>query len=202
MIRAGLTGGYATGKSFVAAEFAQLGCHVISADALGHSVLEPGGAAFPLVVERFGESILESGRIDRKKLGALVFPHPDLLAELEAIVHPAVARLESELTAAFAATDPSGILIYEAAILIETGRSKEYQPLILTTATPEIQLQRGIERDHLAPEQIRARIARQLSDDEKRRYADFVIDTSGTKEETKRQVHQILMQLKAESQPA
>lgn len=196
MIRAGLTGGYATGKSFVASEFARLGCEVIQADALGHQVLQPGEEAYDPVIRRFGAEILNAnGLIDRKKLASIVFSQPALLTELETIIHPAVFRKEAELTAAFAARQPDVIVIYEAAILIETGHYRHYDRVVLTKATPDVQIQRGAKRDGIPPEQIRARIARQLPDEDKLKYADFVIDTSGAKEDTVRQVNQVFRSL-------
>jgi dephospho-CoA kinase len=197
MIRAGLTGGYATGKSFVAAEFARLGCEVIHADVLGHQTLLPDGEAYAPVVARFGPGILaEGGLIDRKKLASVVFPSPELLAELNAMVHPAVFRKEKELSDAFAQRSPNGILIYEAAILIETGRYKLYDRLILTTADMEVQIARAMDRDGITREHALGRIGRQLPQTEKRKYADFVIDSSGTKQSTIRQVEGVYGALK------
>jgi dephospho-CoA kinase len=200
MTRVGLTGGYATGKSFVASEFAKLGCYVIHADELGHAVLQPDGAAYTPAVQLFGNGILTSeGFVDRKKLAAIVFGSPDLLAQLNAIVHPAVFEKEQELTAAFFEREPDGIVVYEAAILIETGRSKQYDWLILTTASEDVQIARAMHRDGATREQALARIDRQLPFEEKRKYADFVIDTSGTKQATIRQVHQVYPALRKES---
>src|SRR5437660_5258713 len=97
MLRVGLTGGYATGKSFVARQLASLGCHLIYADELGHRVLEPGGDAYAPVLQLFGPGVLSAdGAIDRKKLGSIVFSDPQKLADLTAIVHPAVYKLEEE----------------------------------------------------------------------------------------------------------
>lgn len=198
MIRVGLTGGYATGKSFVASELAGLGCHVIYADQLGHQVLEPSGEAYGPAVQLFGPGILDSeGRIDRRKLAAIAFKSPEMLEQLTAIVHPAVFRKEEEITSQIQASDPSAIVVYEAAILIETGRNSQYDRVILTSADEETQLARGMKRDHATTEEVLARIGKQLPLSEKRKFADFVIDTSGTKEETIRQVHEVFEKLKA-----
>jgi dephospho-CoA kinase len=197
MIRAGLTGGYATGKTFIASQFAELGCGLIHADALGHAVMEPEGEAYEPIVRRFGEEVLTPERlIDRGKLGAIVFQSPELLRELESIIHPAVFRMEEQITKDFAEREPEGILIYEAAILIETGRYKQYDRVILAIASPDVQLERGLAREGLSMDQVRARIAQQWPDEEKRKYADFVIDTSGTKQQTVNQVHRVFMELK------
>src|SRR5581483_3727279 len=112
MLRVGLTGGLASGKSFVGQTLAALGCHIIKADDLGHEVLQPGGASFEPAVALFGREILtEEGAIDRRRLASRVFIDPELLEKLNAIVHPAVFRREDELTAEMEASDPQGIVV-------------------------------------------------------------------------------------------
>ncbi|HTU46278.1 MAG TPA: dephospho-CoA kinase [Bryobacteraceae bacterium] len=197
MLKVGLTGGYASGKSFVAAELRRLGCHVIHADLLGHAVLQPGAAAYCPVVEAFGPGILTpGGEIDRKKLAAVVFAKPELLEKLNSFVHPAVIALEEEMLSGFAAEDPRGITVIEAAILIETGRDHMFDRLILTACDEETQIARGIKRDHLTREQVLERLARQLPLEEKKRHAHYVVDTSGEKQDTIRQVEAIFGDLK------
>lgn len=184
MIRAGLTGGFASGKSFVSKILEELGCHVVRADELGHEVLQPEGEAFDAVVESFGLDILDpSGNIDRKRLADVVFDSPEKLAKLNAIIHPAVIRREEEFLRRAEAADPSGIGIVEAAILIETGSYKRFDKLILVVCTPEQQVERGMKRGLTRSETL-ARLNRQLPVEEKRRYADYLIDTSRTEEET------------------
>jgi dephospho-CoA kinase len=192
MLKAGLTGGYATGKTFVACEFERLGCHLILADKLGHAALQPEGAAYRPTVEIFGrEILLPDLTIDRKKLASIVFSAPEQLAKLNAIVHPAVFQLEEQMLGDFAERDPQGIAILEAAILIETGRYAQCDKLILTACDQETQIARGMKRDGLPREAVLARIERQLSFEEKKRYADFVVDTGGSKEDTVKQVETI-----------
>jgi dephospho-CoA kinase len=192
MIRVGLTGGYATGKSFVAAQFQGLGCHLIFADQLGHATLQPDGEAYHSAVDTFGPGILnDNGTIDRKKLGALVFSSPKLLAKLTGFVHPAVFRLEEKLLRNIEAKDPHGIAIIEAAILIETGRYAVFDRLVLTTCDAETQIARGMKRDHSTREEILAVLARQLPLEKKKVHAHYVIDTSGTKDDTVRQVRKV-----------
>jgi dephospho-CoA kinase len=192
VLTVGLTGGYATGKSFVAQTFERLGCHLIYADRLGHDVLLPGGEAYGPTVDAFGADILTAeGTIDRKKLGKLVFGSGELLRRLNAIVHPAVFRLEEQLLARFAAEDPSGIALVEAAILIETGRYKRFSRLIVTVCDLETQIARAMGRDNLTREEVLDRIEKQLAVEEKQRYADYVIDTGGTKDETTARVQMI-----------
>jgi dephospho-CoA kinase len=183
MLRVGLTGGLASGKSFVGQALEKLGCHLIKADELGHQVLAPGGEAYEAVLREFGT-------VDRKKLAAEVFGRPERLAVLNGLVHPHVKRREEEMMARFAAEDLRGIAVTEAAILIETGSYKRFDKLILAVCRPEQQVERAIDRDGLTREEALARLARQMPLDEKRKYADYVIDTSGTKEETLEQVWQ------------
>lgn len=197
MLKVGLTGGYASGKSFVAAELERLGCYVIRADLLGHAVLEQGRAAYAPTVDTFGPDILSANReIDRKKLGAIVFQNPELLEKLNSFVHPAVIALEEEMLHSFKARDPHGIAVVEAAILIETGRDRAFDRLILTACDEETQIARGMKRDHASREQVLARLARQLPLGEKKRHAHYVVDTNGDKQATIRQVETIYSDLK------
>jgi dephospho-CoA kinase len=186
MLRIGLTGGLASGKSLIAKELARLGCHLIEADALGHEVLLPSGEAFEAVVREFGaDSIVDpGGTIDRKKLSAIVFDDPSRLKALTTIVHPAVRRLAAAKTAAFERDDPGGILIYEAAILVETGAFRDFARLIVAACPEELQIERAMSRDGSTREAVTARLRRQLPLKEKLAHADFVIDTSGPKEQT------------------
>jgi len=196
MLTVGLTGGYASGKSFVAAELARFGCFLIYADKLGHEVLMPGGEAFEPAVQIFGARILsEEGTIDRKKLGNIVFSSPELLKKLTDVVHPAVFRLEANLLHSAEQRNPNGIAVIEAAILIETGRYKVFDRLILTACEEATQIARAVARDGLSPECAKARIQRQLPLAEKKKYADYVITTDEAKEDTLRQVELVFRDL-------
>src|SRR5947209_14037982 len=162
MLKVGLTGGYASGKSFVAAELVRLVCYLDYADELGHQVLKPGGEAYEPALQIFGPAILsEDGTIDRKKLGQIVFASPELLKRLTGVVHPAVFHLEAELLEAAKRKDPYAIAVIEAAILIETGRYEVFDALILTACSEATQIARAIARDHLSPESGKARIDKQ-----------------------------------------
>jgi dephospho-CoA kinase len=197
MLKVGLTGGYATGKSFVAAQLSRLGCHIIYADKLGHQVLQADGEAYQPTVEAFGTEILApDATIDRKRLATIAFAHPDLLERLNGFVHPAVFRLEARMLTQFAEADPTGIAVIEAAILIETGRYQNLDRLVLTCCDEGTQITRGMERDHLTREQVLARLKNQMPSSEKKRYADYVIDTGGPKEETAKQVERVFHDLK------
>ena len=198
MISAGLTGGFASGKSFVSRRFEELGCHVVRADELGHRVLEPDGEAYASVVALFGPKILDAeGRIARKRLAGEVFDSPERLRQLNAIVHPLVIRLEEEFLRQAEQSDPTGIGIVEAAILIETGSYKRFDKLILVVCTPEQQLERAMKRGPYTESEVLTRLSRQMPVEEKRRYADYVIDTSGTEEETVEQTNEVYRSLRS-----
>jgi dephospho-CoA kinase len=196
MLRVGLTGGLASGKSFVGHALRDLGCYLIEADELGHQVLLPGGEAYASVVHEFGEEILDQdGHIDRHRLGELVFGKPDLLAKLSALVHPPVAERQAKAIAAIAQSDPGAIVVVEAAILVETGSYKKFDKLIVVVCTPEQQMERALKRGAYTKEEVLARLSRQLPLEEKLRVADYVIDTSGMKQNTLEQVRSLYEKL-------
>jgi dephospho-CoA kinase len=197
MLKVGLTGGYASGKSFVAAELQRLGCHLIYADRLGHAVLQPGGAAYQPTVDLFGREILApDGTIDRKALASIVFASSELLAKLNAIVHPAVFEAEEKMLQEFETQDPRGIAVLEAAILIETGRYRACDKLILTACSVEAQVLRAIKRDRLTREQVLARLEKQMPLEQKKRFAHYIVNTDGDKQDTQNQVQKIFLELK------
>jgi dephospho-CoA kinase len=200
MLTVGLTGGLATGKSFVSAALADLGCKVIRADVLGHEVLERGAEAYELAIAEFGREILNpDGTIDRHRLASIVFPAPDRLAKLTSLVHPAVIRREEELIREAVAADPQVIVIVEAAILVETGSYKRFDRVVVTVCDRETQIQRALGRGGLTRQEVEERISRQLPADKLRRVANYVIDTSGTEENTQAQVlelHRVLRSLR------
>ena len=198
MLRVGLTGGLASGKSFVGHALAELGCHLIEADELGHQVLLPGAEAYDAVVNEFGEEILDEDLyIVRRKLGALVWDHPERLAKLNSIVHPAVIAQEEGIIAKIAQTDPAAIVVVEAAILVETGSYRRFDRLIVVVCTVEQQVERAMKRGAYSKEEVLARLSRQLPLEEKVRVADYVIDTSGAKEHTLEQVKSVYNSLRS-----
>jgi dephospho-CoA kinase len=197
MLKVGLTGGLACGKSFVGEVLRGYGCLLIHADELGHAVLAPGGEAYDEVVREFGGEIVGSGgRIDRRALAGQVFGSPERLGALNRLVHPAVFRREDELIAQFAAREPHGIAVVEAAIMIETASYRRYDRIVLVTCREEQQVERALRRDGASQADVRARLSRQMSLDEKRKYAHFVIDTSGEKEEAVRQTCAVFQELR------
>jgi len=201
MLKVGLTGGLASGKSFVGQALAALGCHLIQADELGHETLLLGGEAYADVAREFGPGILnEDGTIDRKRLAAEVFDKPERLEKLNQLVHPHVFRRERELMETLAKCDQRGVVVVEAAILIETGNYKAFDRVIVVECSEELQIERAMKRDHLDREQVLARLRRQMPLAEKRKFADYVIDTCGSKEETLlrvRDVYEALRRIEA-----
>jgi dephospho-CoA kinase len=185
MLRVGLTGGLASGKSFVGHVLADLGCLLIRADDLGREAQAPGGEAYDDIVREFGREILtEDGSIDRRRLAAVVFHDPERLKKLNALVHPHVAARRHKLEEEFARVQPHGIAVTEAAILIETGSYRQFDRLIVAACPPDLQVARAMERDRLTREEVLDRMSRQMPLDEKVKVADYVIDTSGPREET------------------
>jgi dephospho-CoA kinase len=198
VLRVGLTGGLATGKSFVGRALAELGCHIIEADKLGHEVMMPGGEAYEGILREFGAGVLDDdGRISRRKLSAVVWNNPARLEKLNSLVHPPVREREERTMDEIGRADPHAIVVVEAAILVETGRYKSFDRLIVVTCTPEQQMERALERGTYNKEEILARLSRQLPLEEKLRVADYVIDTSGAKEATLEQVRKVCADLRS-----
>ncbi|HEY4085232.1 MAG TPA: dephospho-CoA kinase [Bryobacteraceae bacterium] len=189
MLTAGLTGGMACGKSFVAAELGRLGAHTIEADELGHQVLASGGEAHDPVLQAFGTA-------ERAKLAAIVFSKPEELARLNAIVHPAVRARAAKLVAEAVASDPAAVIIYVAAILFESGGMAGMKKTIVVTCREDQQLERALDRPGATREKVMARLAHQMPLAEKVAKADYVVDTSGTKEDTLRQTKLVFDELR------
>ena len=198
MLHVGLTGGLASGKTFVGHALEDLGCYVSRADDLGHKVLLPGGEAYDAVINEFGNAILDDeGMIDRRRLAALVFEYPERLEKLNSLVHPPVIRREKEMEDDIARRDPHAIAVVEAAILVETGSYTRFDKLIVAFCTPEQQLERAMHRSSYTKEEVMARLSRQLPLAEKIKVADYVIDTSGSKEQTLAQVRRVYESLES-----
>lgn len=188
MLLVGLTGGMACGKSFVAGALRDLGCYVIEADEVGHQVLQRDGEAYGPVVEAFGKGILnEEGSINRSRLAGAVFGNPKELERLNAIVHPAVRDRARRDFEEIRNRDPHAVVVYVAAILIEAGAWREMDKIIVVTCDREQQIARAMHRPGAVESAVLARLENQMPLEQKRAFADFVIDTSGTKEETLRQ---------------
>lgn len=199
MLRVGLTGGIATGKSTVGLMFVELGCHLIDSDRITHQLLEPGQAVYGAVVKEFGQRIVAAdGTIDRRVLGDIVFrENPDGRKTLNALVHPAVIRRQQEWLTEMEQQYPAGIALVDAALMIEVGTYKNYDKVIVVTCSPEVQKKRLMRRSGLKEDEIDARIRSQMPMSEKVKYADFVIDNSGDLPDTRGQVADVYSQLQA-----
>jgi dephospho-CoA kinase len=196
LLKAGLTGSIAVGKSFILSVFKDLGCVVFDADKVAHSVMEPGRPAYNDIVVEFGEGVLNTdGAIDRTKLGAIVFADESRRRCLNEIVHPRVKEEQDRLLREAEERDPHGIAIVDAALMIESGGYKRFDKLIVVFCDMDTQIQRLMERNQITREDAERRIAAQMSSDEKRRYADFEIDSSGNFDDTLRQTVEVYNRL-------
>ena len=197
MRRGALTGGIATGKSYVAKRLVRAGIPLVDADIVAREVVAPGTPGLAAIVARFGDGILlADGTLDRPRLGAIVFADAGARRDLEAIVHPAVrARIELFFTT-LAPDTRYGVA--DVPLLYETGRDKQFAKVIVAACTPETQVARVMSRDQLSREDARRRLAAQLPIAEKVRRADYVIHTDGSYEETNHAVDRLVEQLNAE----
>jgi len=197
MLRVGLTGGIASGKSTVAAWMRELGCYVLEADTLAHQLTEPGQPAYAEVVAEFGSEILfPDGRMNRARLGTIVFADCSKLEKLNAIVHPRVIAEQDRELARIARTRPDTVAVIEAALLIEAGYHTRLDRLVVVWCRPEQQLERLRARG-LSHEEANQRIAAQMPLDQKRALADDLIDCSGPLDRTRFQVEELVGRLKS-----
>ncbi len=191
----GVTGGIATGKSFVTSLFGELGAAVVNADELARLAVAPGSPALEALVGRFGSGILsEDGSLDRGRLAAIIFSDEAARADLDRITHPAIARLAEERLAALRAAGPV-LVVYEAPLLFEAGAESRVDGILVVTATPEVQLQRLMARDALDVDAARSRISAQMPLAEKVARADYVVDNSGSPEQTRTEVKLMFSEL-------
>ena len=192
MIRALLTGGIATGKSHVLQAFARLGVPTIDADTLAHQAIAAGTPGASAVIARFGTGVrLPDGSINRRALGAIVFKDADARRDLESIVHPAVYEAIAHWFSSLPVGTPYAIA--DIPLLFETNHQGDADQVVVAACPPEEQLRRLMARDGLSEADARARIAAQLPLESKIERADFVVWTTGTSEETERQVREIVM---------
>ncbi len=196
MMRIGLTGGIASGKSTVCDILRGKGCQVIDADKVAHELIRRGQSCYDPVIEKFGAAILDSsGEIDRKKLGAIVFEDKIQLEKLSSILHPEVIRAILMNLSEIEKLNSNARSIVEASMMIESGFHKSFRRLILVICTPEQQIERVMTRNGLSREQANKRIALQLPLGEKTRFADYVVENSGTLKQTEEQVNQLFQNL-------
>jgi dephospho-CoA kinase len=202
MLRVGLTGGVACGKSTVGAMLTERGAHYLQADTLAHQLYVPGQPTYEAVVEHFGRDILNpDGTINRARLANVAFPNR--IAELNAIVHPAVIEAQNRWMAEVEREAPDGVAVVEAALIIEAGAAKDFDRLIVVTCNFEQKVARYAQRAKISAEAAREEVVRrsaaQLSDEEKASHADFVIDNSGSIENTVRQIDGVWAELRKAS---
>jgi len=198
MLRAGLTGSIAVGKSFVSSVLAGLGCHVLDADQTAREVVAPESAGLRAIVEAFGGATLQpDGTLDRAKLGAIVFNDETERARLNSILHPLIIAAQDEWLRRSAQQDPRGVAVVDAALMIETGSYKRFDKLIVVHCRPELQLERLVKRDGLALDEAARRISSQMPQEEKKRFADYLIDTSAGFDEARKQTTAVYEHLKA-----
>ncbi len=198
MLKVGLTGSIAVGKSFVLKILRELGARTIDADAIARECVAPGTAGLTAVVKEFGPEVLESdGSLDRAKLGAIVFADEARRQKLNAILHPFIIARQDEIMREWERETPDATAVVDAALMIESGGYKRFDKLIVVHCRSEDQLARLMKRDNLLREEAERRISAQMSQGEKMSYADFLIDTSGDFESTRRQVEAVWRQLEA-----
>lgn len=201
MVRVGLTGSIAVGKSYVLGVFAELGCLVIDADLIARAVVEPGTEGLRRVVAAFGEGVLRpNNSLDRQKLGAIIFGDAEKRLLLNSILHPLIISAQDEQMRAAEELNPYGVFIVDAALMIESGSYRRFDKIIVVHCRDEIQLARLMKRENLTVAEALQRISAQMSQADKMRYADFLIDTSDGFHPTRQQtiaVFEILKELAA-----
>lgn len=212
MLKVGLTGGIAAGKSVVGEMFVGLGAHLVQADRIAHSLMLPGEAVYNEVVRHFGRSILNpDGSVNRAKLAEAAFGSADAaegkrnsrIDELNRIVHPAVIRSQEEWMHAVGLQNPHGVAIVEAALLLEAGAAKKFDRMVVVTCNAEQRAERFAARQKIDLESARKEVARrmaaQLPDEEKVKVANYVIDNSGSLNHTRQQVKAVWEKLRADA---
>jgi dephospho-CoA kinase len=212
MLKVGLTGGIASGKSVVGEMFVALGAHLVQADRIAHSLMQPGEAVYNEVVRHFGREILNpDGTVNRARLAESAFgpanaPEPQRasrIAELNRIVHPAVIRSQDAWMREMGRRDPGAVAIVEAALILEAGVKDHFDRLLVVTCDEEQRVARFAARQKIGVEaarkEVQRRMAAQLPDEEKVRVADYVIDNSGSIEHTREQVQHVWQKLRAEA---
>jgi dephospho-CoA kinase len=197
MLRVGLTGSIAVGKSFVTSVFAELGARVLDADMTAREAVAGGTPGLRAVTEAFGADILQAdGTLDRVRLGAQVFMDEKKRLLLNSILHPFIIAAQDERLKKWEAEDPRGIAIVDAALMIESGGYSRFDKLIVVHCRPEIQLERLMARNSVSREDAERRIGAQMPQEEKKRYADFLIDTSFGFEDTRHRTGEVYEQLR------
>jgi dephospho-CoA kinase len=192
MVRVGLTGGIASGKSMVADELAARGAIVIDADVLAREVVEPGTPALAAIIDRFGAEVLRDGQIDRARLAQIVFADPHARRDLERIVHPAVRARAAELERA---AGDAAVVVHVIPLLVETGQHEDFDVVVTVDADHETQIQRLMVRNGFTRAEAESRIAAQASRKDRRRAADVVVDNTGSLTQLRGQIDALWAEL-------
>jgi dephospho-CoA kinase len=196
MLKVGLTGSIAVGKSFVLGVLAELGCRILDADTTAREVVLPGTPGLSAVIQAFGKAVLlPDGTLDRVNLGRMIFADEAKRQLLNSILHPFIIAAQDDQIRRWERDDPKGIAVIDAALMIESGGYRRFDKLLVVHCRPEIQLQRLLARESLLPEEAAQRIAAQMPQEEKKKYADFLIDTSEGFEETRHQTEAVFREL-------
>ena len=186
----GLTGGIACGKTTVAQMLARKGAFIVDADQVARDVVAPKSVGLLEVVDEFGEVILKNDELDREALGAIIFADPSRRKTLEAILHPLIA-VESARQIQTALSGSSPMVVYDAALLVESGRADDFRPLIVVAASPDTQVERIVLRDGLNLDAARARLNAQMPIADKAAVADYVLSNDGSRDDLQQQVDQL-----------
>lgn len=198
ILRAGLTGGIASGKSTVARLFAELGCHTIDADKVVAYLYQQGNAGHAAIVATYGPGVLrQDGEIDRVALSRIAFANPEEARKLNALIHPLVIAYEAELAREYEEKVGDGIVMVEATLLLEAGGRQRYDRIIVVDVPPDLQLQRAVGRGMVEDEAAR-RMVHQMPREQRLAAADYVIVNSGELAETTRAVREVYERLLAD----
>ena len=192
MLKVGLTGSIAVGKSFVIAVLRELGARTIDADQIARECVEPGTAGLSAVISEFGSGMLDvAGSLDRAKLGAIVFAEESRRQKLNSILHPFIIARQDEIMRRWEKETPDMIAVVDAALMIESRGYERFDKLIVVHCQPEIQIQRLMRRNNLSREQAELRVKAQMPQEQKKKYGDYLVDTSGDFADTRRQVEAV-----------
>jgi dephospho-CoA kinase len=197
MVRVGLTGGIATGKSTVSRMLVECGAHLIDADLLAREAVAPGQPALRAIVASFGPGMLAAdGTLNRERLAGIVFKDPTQRARLEAIIHPYVFAEEERHCWEIGEKDPHAVVVFDAALLIETGAYKSKDRIIVVTADEQTQLARLTARNSLTERQARERVGAQMPLSDKIKVADYIVDGTLPREQLQKEIQRIYKELK------
>ncbi|MUT65814.1 dephospho-CoA kinase [Paenibacillus sp. NEAU-GSW1] len=197
-MKIGLTGGIATGKSTVASMLVERGALLVDADQVAREVVMPGEPALEAVASKFGQAVIhkEDGTLDRAALGAIVFKDKEMLAQLEGILHPAIRERMKQRIAQYEADFPNKLIVADIPLLYETGQDKQYEGVMVAYVPERIQQERLMKRNSISADEASRRIGLQMDIEEKKRRAEWVIDNSGTLEDTERHIDSFMQNMR------